>query len=725
MKGSTGRVFRDRKIDEHKRLDIVRDLSELDDVRARTYLTNPIPSLESRSLCGASSSPSSPSPSSTLENLRSLDIETPSCKVVTKWYENEFFERKTFVVPDGYIKASHERQRNPETGLEYDLDEEDEVWLSEREKGSKILEEDLENMLIRLEFALHATASTAQASQEDAGSSGGRKRTCRSVAESLPQESAIAILAANGFSHLVYQDLSQVYKYWVRKRDAARKPILRCLQPPPALDESNPYDLFCGGGRGGGASSSKHNKSKHLAKHFEGVRSFWQPNPNAELQTPKALRHFKEDRPRSVQVVSGPLTGKLLGCTLRHSQEYVSYHGRLMHPSEFVRMGTGIFHNNWKAALRVKGELDGGRAEESAQSVGEWLRVRGKVLGSTVLGKIVSVYSKKLNLFKSGIIEDFDRTNGQHLVRYLDGFEEEWLHLSMEWVRWLPGSSVDFGIRVVKKIRKRTPVRSPRVSANMHSKGEGSFGIRSYLPYSRKALQFQLATVQDWFHTILQSALNFAASLQPATVVSPLKRGEFNGLAKPAGSKKKGKELLKWAPLGFAKAKGLLEAAGQNPEILPVIMGDLEGFLVSGCSQREDMILYEGKEIRPADFVQKAGGQSCWWGSWMSLIQVKMKDGDVPGPAVGDWLRARGHEVGVTVVSKGVGVYRPEIGTFQWGNVVAFDRLSGKHLIQYEDGLREWLFLSIHFIKWVSTGLDRKKRKLGANASVAKRLKFV
>ena len=143
MKGSTGRVFRDRKIDEHKRLDIVRDLSELDDVRARAYLTNPLPSLESRSLCGASSSP----PSSTLENLRSLDIETPSCKVVTKRYENEFFERKTFVVPDGYIKASHERQRNPETGLEYDLDEEDEVWLSEREKGSKVLEEDLENML--------------------------------------------------------------------------------------------------------------------------------------------------------------------------------------------------------------------------------------------------------------------------------------------------------------------------------------------------------------------------------------------------------------------------------------------------------------------------------------------------------------------------------------------------------------------------------------------------
>lgn len=145
---------------------------------------------------------------------------------------------------------------------------------------------------------------------------------------------------------------------------------------------------------------------------------------------------------------------------------------------------------------------------------------------------------------------------------------------------------------------------------------------------------------------------------------------------------------------------------------------------MSGCSQREDMVIFEGKEIKPVDFVLRSGVPLL--SSWINLIQVNMKE-DKPGPVVGDWLRARGHEVGITVVSKGLGVYRPEIGTFQWGNVVAFDRLSGKHLIQYEDGLREWLFLSLHFIKWVSSVTDQKKRKrtTGGGVSASKRLKFV
>jgi hypothetical protein len=729
MKAENGRVFRDRKIDPTKSLDIVRHLNELDDIRVRTRLkqrckqkgsTVDIPSPNSLPTCSG--------------------IETPSCKLVTKWYESESLflcEKKKFTVPEGYIRAAQEKQKHPQAsqGLEYDLDEEDEAWLSEKsgKLARRVGEEDLEKMLIRLEFALHATTShKEQTESEDKNGEGENKKATSSASACLPQESAIAVLAADGFSHLVYQDLALVYKYWVGKRDRAKKPLLRCLQPPPALDESNPYDLFCGQytkNRYRSPSSSSKSKAKHESGH-----SFWQPKPNVDLTIPKALQHFKESflPAKSVTVMSGKLTGRLLE-GLRHQQEYVSYHGRLMHPSEFEFMGAGESHRNWKAALRVKNQgsnlesststsgSGGGSSEagEPGLSVGEWLRIRGKQLGNDVLGKIVSIYNKKLNMFKSGIIEDFDRINGQHHVRYLDGLEEEWLHLPMERVRWLPGSSLDFGIRVLKKVRKRTPMRSHLKCNNIHSK-DGAVGLKFF--NSRKALQFQLATVQGWFRNILQSALNFAAArMQPVTAF-PLKRGEFNGLAK-LGSKK-GKALLKWAP-GYAKGKGQSEE-GQNPEILPVLVGDLEGHLVSGCSQRQEMILFEGKEVSPEDFVRKSG--EYLWPSWTNVIQVRMKD-DSPGPSVGDWLRARGHEVGATVVSKGVGVYRPEVGTFQWGNVVAFDRLSGKHLIQYEDGLREWLFLSLHFIKWVSSTVgERKKRKTNTGAmggSVSKRLRFV
>ena len=70
------------------------------------------------------------------------------------------------------------------------------------------------------------------------------------------------------------------------------------------------------------------------------------------------------------------------------------------------------------------------------------------------------------------------------------------------------------------------------------------------------------------------------------------------------------------------------------------------------------------------------------------------------GPSVGDWLRARGHELGVGAVGKGVGVYMADQGTFQWGNVICFDRYNGKHLIQFEDGSREKLFLNLHLCMW-------------------------
>merc|ERR1711959_713663 len=112
MKSENGRVFRDRKVDEHKRLDMLRNLNDVDDIRVRTRLKAQVKQ-----------------GSKVLQNLRSLSsqsIETPSCKPVSKWYEaGELFEQKKhFVVPETYIRVAQERQKHVENGLEYDLDDE-------------------------------------------------------------------------------------------------------------------------------------------------------------------------------------------------------------------------------------------------------------------------------------------------------------------------------------------------------------------------------------------------------------------------------------------------------------------------------------------------------------------------------------------------------------------------------------------------------------------------
>jgi len=682
MKAENGKTVRDRKVDPNKRLQVIRDFSQLEDSKVCQVL-------KAKTQQG-----------SALQKLRTLStcsIETPCCRPINKWYESDFFGRKRYIVPEQYIRISEERQKAPQTGLEYDLDEEDEAWLSCR-KRHRVTEDDLENILIRLEFALHATKPPKDRARAAAHAS---------VSDSLPRESALAILAARGFSHLTYQDLTELYKYWVQKRDKAQRSLLVCLQPPPALDDNNPYDLFCGHDKRSSKEncSTKPSKLRRLSQHV-GCHSLWQPSSDVELSLPAGLSPRREHKPATLRVTCGGATATLLW-GLRRGEERVSYKRRIIHPSEFIaRIGMAsdaYTQRVWKTTLRVS---EGDRGD--GPSLSEWLRVKGReVGGQDVFGSVVSVYDPKLDHFRCGIIQDFDRANGQHLVLYLNGVDREWLYLQMEWVKWLPSRSEDFGIQVPKRVGPRTPLRNGRRVPRIPqvSKG-GSFS-------SRRALQFQLTTVQGWLHTALHSFFSLASSIRSsasrlAAAAGPpvgarlkRKRGEGDRTLPEVKKRKK-----KSAAADGSHA-GPPASSSRNPELLPVAAGDLEGFLVSGsCHGRKGVfILVDNKEITPAEFLVQSGmsRQQAHRADWASIIQVNRNHAErqrSPGGVVGDWLRARGHETGQPVVGKGVGVYRPDSGAFQWGNVLAFDRLSGKHLLQFENGRREWLWASIHFMKY-------------------------
>ena len=62
-----------------------------------------------------------------------------------------------------------------------------------------------------------------------------------SVVTNLPKNKALELLQEISGKQAI---LTAVYEYWVDKRKRVKKPILRRLQPPPAPNDTNPFNVF-------------------------------------------------------------------------------------------------------------------------------------------------------------------------------------------------------------------------------------------------------------------------------------------------------------------------------------------------------------------------------------------------------------------------------------------------------------------------------------------------
>ncbi|CAL5378254.1 unnamed protein product [Camellia sinensis] len=229
--------FRPRPLDIHKKLPIVKSVKDFED----------------------DETPTSTRSSQILRPPQEADNEVqqiPSKKVASEIPTPQYvfvdtYERDyscTFTQPTSYLRA---RGARAELGdfVEYDLDNEDEDWLQEFNKEKKLLTTEkvysaavlmwacacecrFEIILFKLEVLDHKARERAGVITATLGSPIPVLLQFDAAAEALLPLS------------VKYGVLQSIYNYWKEKREQWQKPILRRLQPPPPVNDTNPYNVF-------------------------------------------------------------------------------------------------------------------------------------------------------------------------------------------------------------------------------------------------------------------------------------------------------------------------------------------------------------------------------------------------------------------------------------------------------------------------------------------------
>lgn len=213
--------FRPRPIDITKKIPIVRSVKDLeDDENAGT-----------RSCQIARLQFDNENDSAHANVVRKISTEIPTPQfVVVDSYERDY--GRTFVQPPSYLRGRGNRSESSDV-IEYDLDDEDEDWLQEFNNEKKmLLPERFESMLCKLEILDHKARERAVGSGATFG---------QVIPVLLQLDAAVEALQSPNTRFAVLQT---VYNYWKGKRDRWQKPILRRLQPPPPVNDTNPYNVF-------------------------------------------------------------------------------------------------------------------------------------------------------------------------------------------------------------------------------------------------------------------------------------------------------------------------------------------------------------------------------------------------------------------------------------------------------------------------------------------------
>lgn len=133
--------------------------------------------------------------------------------------------------------------------VEYDLDNEDEDWLEKYNDGqNRLPAEKLEVMMWKLEIKCGEANDVSMANSAAFAAEKGQiisyADKCAALAstDALPKDKALELLKEEVSGRPAI--LEAVYNYWVEKRKATGKPCLRRLQPPPAPNDNNPFNVF-------------------------------------------------------------------------------------------------------------------------------------------------------------------------------------------------------------------------------------------------------------------------------------------------------------------------------------------------------------------------------------------------------------------------------------------------------------------------------------------------
>ncbi|CAM6082749.1 unnamed protein product [Calypogeia fissa] len=214
-------TFRPRPLDIHKKLPIVKSVKDLDSDEgvSRTVQHNHIALDAENEL--VLSTPT--------RRGGGAEIPTPNFEVVDS-YERDY--TRSFNQPPSYLRGRGARNETAEY-VEYDLDDEDEDWLQQLNAERRILAPE------RFEWMLYKMELLDYKSRERAGG----MPTTQGVQMPVLLHHDAAVEALRGHTSR-FSVLDAVYEYWKSKRDRWQKPILRRLQPPPPVNDTNPFNVF-------------------------------------------------------------------------------------------------------------------------------------------------------------------------------------------------------------------------------------------------------------------------------------------------------------------------------------------------------------------------------------------------------------------------------------------------------------------------------------------------
>nr|XP_043607285.1 uncharacterized protein LOC122579228 [Erigeron canadensis] len=214
--------FRPRPLDIHKKLPILKSIKDFEDDDTPT-------STRTQMLRLVSEADNDTQVHQVPSKRTVSEIPTPEY-VIVDTYERDY--SPTFNQPASYLRARGARAEIGEF-VEYDLDNEDEDWLEEFNKERMILsDEKFEAILFKLEVLDHKARERAGVITPTLGSP---------IPVLLTFDAAVEALQALSIQYGVFQS---IYRYWKEKRDRYLKPILRRLQPPPPVTDTNPYNVF-------------------------------------------------------------------------------------------------------------------------------------------------------------------------------------------------------------------------------------------------------------------------------------------------------------------------------------------------------------------------------------------------------------------------------------------------------------------------------------------------
>ncbi|KAI8023991.1 hypothetical protein LOK49_LG03G03396 [Camellia lanceoleosa] len=212
--------IRPRPLDIHKRLPIVKSVKDFEDEETPTSTRNSQYRITAEAENEVQQIPSKKVAS---------EIPIPQF-VVVDTYERDY--SCTFTQPTSYLRARGARAELGEF-VEYDVDNEDEDWLEEFNKEKRLLSpEKFEIILFKLEVLDHKARERAGVITPTLGSP---------IPVLLQFDAAAEAILS---SSVKYGVLQSIYNYWKEKRERWQKPILRRLQPPPPVHDTNPYIVF-------------------------------------------------------------------------------------------------------------------------------------------------------------------------------------------------------------------------------------------------------------------------------------------------------------------------------------------------------------------------------------------------------------------------------------------------------------------------------------------------